>query len=340
MTRQSFFFASAAVIALVLVFLTFAPSRDGSPSFAGLLLRAVLFAGSAPRIEAQAPAYLTPPPFTADQRLMAPWRVGIQAGHWNIDQLPDELARLRTDTGASYRGLEEVDVNLKIARLVARDLTRAGVVVDLLPATVPPGYEADAFIAIHADGGGPGERGFKVSAPWRASDASRLLRDALQRSYGELSGVPSDRYGVTYNMRGYYAFGWYRFEHATAPTTPCAIIEAGYLTSAADRAVIVDDPETPARAIAAGVVLYLGERMALTARSLVARAYAPMIVATDRAALRVFPDETERVSAVLSAGTVVRPIQVANGWVELIQWGNFRVFGWMRQADLQAAAGG
>jgi N-acetylmuramoyl-L-alanine amidase len=334
------FFLSAAVCAAVLAVWTFADSRDGSPSFARLLLQAALFPRLAAHIAAGEPDYLTPPPFGADRRLLGPWRIGIQAGHVNIDQLPDELWRLRTDSGASYRGMREVDVNLQIARRVARDLVRAGVVVDLLPATVPPGYEADAFVAIHADGGGQRERGFKVSAPWRASEASRLLAEAIERTYGVLSGIPEDRYGVTYNMRGYYAFSWYRFEHAVAPTTQCAIIETGYLTSAADRRIIVDDPEASAQAISDGIIQFLGERPGLSPGSLVARAYTPMIVSADRAALRFFPDKKERISAVLPWGTVVRPICVANDWVELIVWGNFRIFGWMRRADLQPAVGG
>jgi len=205
---------------------------------------------------------------------------------------------------------------------------------------VPPGYEADAFLAIHADGGEPAEHGFKVSAPWRASEASRLLRDALERAYGDLSGLPVDRYGVTYNMRGYYSFSWFRFDHAVAPSTPCAIIETGFLTSAADREVIVDDPLKAARAITIGVLSYLGKRAPLGPRSLVARRYAPMIVETDGARLRVFPSETERVTAVLPVGTVIRPMNIESGWVECVVWGNFRVFGWMRQADLESIAGG
>jgi N-acetylmuramoyl-L-alanine amidase len=290
--------------------------------------------------QARAPAYLAPLPLYAERGLDRPWRVAIQAGHWDIGDLPDEQAHLRTDTGASYGRLPEADVNLAIARDVARELSRAGAAVELLPATVPAGYDADAFVAIHADGGSPRERGFKVSVPWRASEASLILRDAIQRAYGALSGIPMDRYGVTYNMRGYYAFSWYRFSHAVAPSTPCAIIETGYITSRADRAVIVDDPRRAARAITAGIILYLSERPALKPGALVARAYPPMIVAADQAALRYFPAEGERVAAVLPAGTVVHPMQVENGWVELMQWGDFRVFGWMKRTDLRPAVGG
>ena len=179
-----------------------------------------------------------------------------------------------------------------------------------------------------------------MSAPWRASPASRLLKSSLEHAYGELSGIPMDRYGVTYNMRGYYSFSWHRFVHAVAPSTPCAIIETGYITSGADRRVIVDEPQTAAQAITAGILLYLSKRASLKPEELVARSYAPMIVAAKEAALRSFPGDTERITALLPSGTVVRPTDVENGWVELIEWGNFRVFGWMRLADLQPTPGG
>ena len=56
------------------------------------------------------------------------------------------------------------------------------------------------------------------------ADASRLLRDSISRTYAQASGLPEDRYGVSFNMRGYYGFSWYRFDHAVAPTTPAVII--------------------------------------------------------------------------------------------------------------------
>src|SRR3954447_2804690 len=46
-------------------------------------------------------------------------RVGVQAGHWRIEELPDDQARLRGQTGGSGGGYREVDVNLAIAQLVA-----------------------------------------------------------------------------------------------------------------------------------------------------------------------------------------------------------------------------
>jgi hypothetical protein len=267
---------------------------------------------------------------------ISPWRVGIQAGHWQIDQLPDEQRRLRTDTGAVWRGLTETSVNLEIARRVVRQLREVGVSAELLPATVPPGYDADAFVAVHADdGGGPVPSGWKISTPWRASGASRLLRDEIARTYAQTSGLPEDRYGISFNMRGYYGFSWYRFEHAVAPSTPAAIIETGFLTSATDRAVIADDPERTASGISQGVIAYLGELSRLPAEARVPMAYPPMLVAADNAPLRYYPDSAERIRTRLSAGTWVRPFNEENGWTELVVWGNFRVFGWMKDADLR-----
>ena len=265
-----------------------------------------------------------------------PWRVGIQSGHWKVAALPDEQARLRGDTGAQWGALHEVDVNLAVARRVASDLLRAGVDVDLLPATVPMGYDADALVAIHADdGGGSDLRGWKVSAPWRASEGSRALRDNLSRVYGALSGLPLDRYGVTYNMLGYYGFSWNRFAHAAAPATPCAIIETGYLTSAADRTVIVDDPDRVASAVSLGILSYLAQRGGMGPADLVPVSLPPMVVATDEAVVRALPREDERVVTRLPAGTRVRPFGIENGWVDFVVFGNFRMFGWIQENDLR-----
>jgi N-acetylmuramoyl-L-alanine amidase len=64
-------------------------------------------------------------------------KIGIQAGHWMSDQLPDQLASLRGQTGGSGGGVREVDFTVDMARLVTKLLQTAGYEVDLLPATVP-----------------------------------------------------------------------------------------------------------------------------------------------------------------------------------------------------------
>ena len=293
-------------------------------------------AAAARRRSPGAPVAAAPLPIARVRGVLTPWHVGIQSGHWQIDQLPDEQYRLRADTGAQWRSLTEAAVNKEIAGRVVRQLQDAGVMADLLPATVPPAYDADAFVAIHADdGGGTDTSGWKIATPWRSSEASRRLRDDTARAYSQVTGLPEDRYGVSYNMRGYYAFSWTRFEHAVAPTTPAAIIETGFLTSAADRLLIVDDPERAARGISMGIIAFLGDLSRLPSEALVPLAYPPMEVAVDNSALRYFPEPDERIRTWLPAGTRVRPVDQENGWTELVVWRNFRVFGWMRDSELQ-----
>lgn len=298
---------------------------------ARFLLSVAVLAASAAQFAADMPGRV--------RGVMTPWRVGIQAGHWKMDELPAEQHRLWGHTGAQWGKLTEAEVNLAIAQAVTRQLQAAGIIVDLLPATVPPGYDADAFVAIHADdGGGTTASGWKIASPWRSSDASRRLRDDIARTYADATGLPLDRYGVSYNMRGYYGFSWTRFEHAIAPTTPAAIIETGFLTSATDRKIIVDDPERTARGISAGIISFLGELKSMPLAALEPVAYPPMAVATERAPLRYFPGDSERIAARLP-GTWVRPFDEEGGWVELVVWGNYHVFGWMKASDLRSEGG-
>ena len=90
--------------------------------------------------------------------------VGLQVGHWESEELPAELAILRTEHGASAGGYNEVDINYAIAQRVAALLRARGITVDILPATIPSGYTADAFIAIHSDyNNSPTMNGFKLA---------------------------------------------------------------------------------------------------------------------------------------------------------------------------------
>lgn len=298
---------------------------------AGLLQRASEIQGN--HFPSLQPAVLTAYP-------LAPWRVGIQAGHWKIEELPEELRRLRSSTGARSGVYKEVDANLEIARRVAEYLRSAGVQVDLLPATVPPGYQADAFISIHADGAPrPGVRGWKMSTPWRSSEASRKLLDAVAYSYPLFTGLPEDRYGTTYNMRGYYAFSPHRFRHTITSTTPAIIIETGFVTVAQDRDVLFGAPDTVARGIIAGVMRYLSRHDPLDPSLVVVRTYPVMRVTGEQTELSFHPEEGAKVAGRLAGGTLVRPVHRENGWVEVIVWGNYRRFGWVRETDLEILGG-
>ena len=265
----------------------------------------------------------------------APWRVGLQVGHLDSALLPDELRRLRTSTGAYAGGIGEVEINRAVAAAVAEILEAEGVAVELLPATIPPGFDADAFVAIHADGNtNTAVRGYKASPPWYASPASRLLVAALRNHYGPATELPEDLNGVTYNMRGYYAFNSWRYRHAIAVTTPAAIFELGYLSNARDRAFLHERPEAAARGLADGLLAYLEQRDPHDRQALVA----PRTVSlrSPRAGIPVHasPDRRSGVRLHLRPGERLSVLGRVGDWYDVRVRGSYRNFGWVHAADV------
>ncbi|MBC7225592.1 MAG: N-acetylmuramoyl-L-alanine amidase [Anaerolineae bacterium] len=171
-------------------------------------------------------------------------RVGIVAGHWG------------SDSGAICDdGLQEVEVNLRIARAVQERLEQAGYQVDLLQEFDPrlEGYRASAFVSIHTDSC-VALSGFKVARLPESdvpADADRLVQ-CLQREYALATGLPHHHNTITYDMTDYHAF---REIH---PLTPGAIIEVGFLGG--DRALLTRSPSRVAEGIAEGVLCYMVSR--------------------------------------------------------------------------------
>ena len=204
-------------------------------------------------------AQAAPPPFAC-----RPCRVGLQVGHWRSGDLPAELAELRKQTGGDFGPYREIDVNLPVAKAAAELLRQAGVTVDLLPATVPHGYQANAFLAVHADRDMQQRwRGFKVTASALSANkaGSKLLADDLGREYAAATNLPLDLHqgAITPAMRFYYAFNTRRFQHAVAGTAPAAIIETGFVSDGADREALFEHPEVVAEAVAKGIERFLAE---------------------------------------------------------------------------------
>lgn len=193
-----------------------------------------------------------------------PPRVGLQVGHWKRDEVPEELERLKANTGASGGGKSEWEINYSIAIEMKKILENQNIVVDILPTTVPPKYWADVFIAIHADGNtDPSVSGFKFAGPWRDfTGGSELLVDLLEKSYGDETSMVRDE-NISRNMRGYYAFSWWKYEHAVHPMTTSVIAETGFLTNRSDRALLIDSPQIPAQAMSNGIVKYLQQKQLL-----------------------------------------------------------------------------
>lgn len=190
-----------------------------------------------------------------------PARVGLQVGHWKNSELPDELERLRGNTGASAAGKDEWEVNYAIAEETKKILAERNIEVDILPSTVPPQYWADVFIAIHADGSTDrGASGYKIAAPRRDySGNAATLVESITLTYGAHTKLSWDP-NISLNMTGYYAFAWWRYDHAVHPKTASAILETGFLTNAGDRRIIVNQPEVSARGLADGIIDYLSKK--------------------------------------------------------------------------------
>jgi len=197
------------------------------------------------------------------KRPEGPAKVAIQVGHLKNNEFPEELEKLRGNSGATGGGKSEWEVNLAIAKELEILLKENGASVEILPATVPPSYWADVFVAIHADGStDKTKRGFKFAGPWRDyTQKSGKLVEILEESYKDATGFEIDP-NVTRNMRGYYAFAWWRYDHAIHPMTTAVIAETGFLTNAADRKTIVDNPGISAQGIADGIIEFLrGENL-------------------------------------------------------------------------------
>ena len=203
------------------------------------------------RVEGDAVRLLRPP--VAE----TPRRIAIQAGHWRASEAPLEFPNLRFSGGASFFGLNEVDVALDIAQRLVTVLSERGYVVDLLPATVPPSYLADVFVSLHADNDVTSTaRGFKIAHGFYRQPHDRLLVEQLTEHYAAGTQLPwNDQ--ITVDMTDYYAFAWFRYEHALAPHTAAAIVEMGFISHPFDRPVLADEPDRVARALAEGIIRFL-----------------------------------------------------------------------------------
>jgi hypothetical protein len=264
-----------------------------------------------------------------------PWRVGLQVGHWRSEELPEELASLRGSTGTRWGDVSEAELNLQIVEQVRPLLEAQGVVVDVIPATVPPAYDGDAFVAVHADGTSNGAaRGWKLATPWRASPASKQLVGAVHASYGAASGLPEDADGVTVNMRGYYAFNYRRYTHAIARTTPAIIVEMGFMTNAADREVLFNQQDRVARGIAEGILAYLAQRDRSDGAALLPPEF-PALRPKPGAPLRAAPSDESAVLAELGPDDRIFPFALENGWYELFVRGRSRTIGFVREDQLE-----
>jgi len=170
-------------------------------------------------------------------------KIGVVAGHWQHDSgavCPD--------------GLQEVHLNLDVASRVVAILQHEGFDAELIPEFSPmlDGYQASAFVSIHADTcAETGLSGFKVarvaaSAIPRQED--RLVACLIQE-YGKATGLPFHQDSITFDMTDYHAF------REIEPNTPGAIIEMGFMN--ADRELLTEHSSDLAQAVAQGILCFL-----------------------------------------------------------------------------------
>lgn len=274
-------------------------------------------------------------PGYALETLEGPVRIGIQPGHWRVDELPEELARLRTSTGAAFGSVKEVDLNLAVARLLVDRLAREGHAAELVSAAVPAGYRADLFISVHADRADkPDRRGWKLAPPWRPSQRSRELADALSAAF-RASGLAEDSGGVTANMRGYFGFSWWRFTNTLSPYTPAALVEMGFLGNAADRERMRDDPAFYADILLKGIKTFIADYDRKDLDALVPTLYHARFAGPSGTAARAGPDFDRVVLERYERGRLLRPVDSASGgWLEVFSR-PLRRGVWVHESELE-----
>lgn len=184
-------------------------------------------------------------------------QIALQVGHWKNSELPDELEKLRLyGGGATVGDTTEWETMLTVAKLAKADLEKKGYTVELIPATVPEKYESDIFITLHADGNEyEYVTGYKTAASVFDQDGrADRLASAIEKSYGQATGIQKDANNVTIDMYAYYAFNYVRYNHAVSPNTTAVMLEAGFLTNANDRKMLVNQPQKVASGLVNGII--------------------------------------------------------------------------------------
>jgi len=179
-------------------------------------------------------------------------RVGVVAGHSGINPITGV-----TDPGSQCPdGLNEVDINLAIARQVVDRLEAAGFAVDLLEEFDQRlvQYRAAALVSIHADTCAwinEFATGYKVSGALDTAipDRTQRLVDCIADRYGRASGLAFQYGSITRDMTEYHTFTEIHSQ------TPAVIIETGYLNL--DRQFLTQNPDKAAIGIVDGLLCYL-----------------------------------------------------------------------------------
>ena len=179
-------------------------------------------------------------------------KIGIVAGHYGSDS-----------GSVCASGMTEVEMNLKIATLIQKNLADRGYEVDLLEEFDDRlmGYRGALVLSIHLDSCeyvNDQATGFKVASALSAQNvaASQRLTACISDRYAEITELPYHAGSVTDDMTYYHAFS------EIDPSTVAAIIEAGFLNR--DYRFITEETDRIAEGIVAGILCYLNNESVIS----------------------------------------------------------------------------
>lgn len=174
-------------------------------------------------------------------------KIGIIVGHrgYAPDGVPDPGAVCEAD------GLQEIQINLKVATLLEKELKDDGFVVELLDEADERlyGYEALALISLHSDTCaylGPDASGFKLKpgpSKLHPEKAQRLSSCLINRYY-EATGL-NFIYASSEDMDEYHAF------EKLDQNTPNVIMEMGFMLL--DKDLLTNQTDKVVEGIANGI---------------------------------------------------------------------------------------
>jgi len=242
-------FAAAVIVATIFMWWT-------SPDFLPVQARRDLAPVQATARQVAARPTLLPTPIWFN-------RIGILAGHSGL-YAADGSQRDNPDPGAICPdGFFERSVTEAVAERAAALLRARGFTVDVLGEFDPrlDGYEAAAFLSLHADSCvDVGYGGFKSAYPVARTNVRALdvrFDDCMRANYGGITALQFLPGNITDNMRLYHAF------RKIGPRTPAVILELGFLSF--DRNLLQNQPDRMALGVVNGIMCFLQPDVAPTA---------------------------------------------------------------------------
>jgi N-acetylmuramoyl-L-alanine amidase len=223
-----------------------------SPDFLSAPIRQSLRQVQATAEKVSLPPTAVPTPFWAN-------RIGVVAGHSGIATYGRTKGNV--DPGALCPdGFTEASVTMKVAQQVVAILQGKGFTVDLLEEFDPqlPGYQAAAFISIHAQ---PcedfGYGGFAIAyAPGRRASVHEgdiALAECVRQNYGALTGLEFQAGNITEDMTNYHAFSLDGKNISAA--TPGIVLELGFIGH--DRDILQNHSDKLAQGVVNGLLCFL-----------------------------------------------------------------------------------